>query len=222
MPTDQSTSANGLRSQHEHLDDIRWHVPSSMTASEVQSKCGDQTQLSCDNKATYAGDTTNVNSGLGGDLFSNLIGSGSRAGRAGIVDQCSKLDLQSMYSSSTTLISKVVMIPVPITIAVPIQDLINQRCKQNIACFANSHSDAVSSSLSLSSHVNAKIPSRATTLLALACLALPLAPSCKRVFHTVVVVGGLVLDFEVRGVLSYYAPPFFLPSLCFCEISLLS
>ncbi|KAJ5906965.1 Hydrophobin [Penicillium subrubescens] len=123
LPADQSTSANGLRSQHE--DGIRWHVPGSMTVKEAQSKCGDQAQLSCCNKATYAGDTTDVNSSLGSGLLSNLIGSGSGADGVGIFDQCSKLDAQ-----------------VPIAIAVSLQDLINQRCKQNIACCANSPSDA--------------------------------------------------------------------------------
>ncbi|KAJ5381747.1 Hydrophobin [Penicillium cataractarum] len=125
LPADQSTSANGLRSQHEHLDGIRWHVPSGMTVQEAQSKCGDQAQLSCCNKATYAGDTTDVNSSLGSGLLSNLIGSGSGAEGAGIFDQCSKLDAA-----------------VPIAIGVSVQDLLNQKCKQNIACCANSPSDA--------------------------------------------------------------------------------
>lgn len=97
LPADQSTSTNGLRSQHEHQDGIRWHVPNGMTVKEAQSKCGDQAQLSCCNKATYAGDTTDVNSGLGGGLLSNLIGSGSGADGVGIFDQCSKLDLQGMF-----------------------------------------------------------------------------------------------------------------------------
>ncbi|KAJ5495062.1 Hydrophobin [Penicillium diatomitis] len=123
LPADQSTSANGLRAQND--SDVRWHVPSSMTVQEAQAKCGDQAQLSCCNKATYAGDTTDVNSGIGGGLLSNLIGSGSGAEGAGLFEQCSKLDAQ-----------------IPILIAVPIQDLINQKCKQNIACCANSPGNA--------------------------------------------------------------------------------
>ncbi|OQE14895.1 hypothetical protein PENSTE_c032G02028 [Penicillium steckii] len=104
---------------------VRFPVPGGMTVKEAQSKCGDQAQLSCCNKATYAGDTTDVNSGLGGGLLSNLIGTGSGAEGAGIFDQCSKLDVQ-----------------IPILIAVPVQDLINQRCKQNVACCASSPSTA--------------------------------------------------------------------------------
>lgn len=86
---------SGLESQ----GDVRWKVPKGMTVKEAQSKCGDQAQLSCCNKAVYAGDTTDVNSGIGGGLLSNLIGTGSGASGAGIFDQCSKLDVQSEYPS---------------------------------------------------------------------------------------------------------------------------
>ena len=79
-----------------------------MTVSQAQAKCGDQAQLSCCNKALYAGDGSG---GTGIELF----------------DQCSKLDIQ-----------------IPILIAIPIQDLVNQKCKQNIACCQTSPSDAVS------------------------------------------------------------------------------
>ncbi|KAJ5461773.1 Hydrophobin [Penicillium daleae] len=96
-----------------------------MTVKEAQSECGDQAQLFCCNKAAYAGDTTDVNSGLGGGLLSNLIGSDSVADGTGIFDQCSKLDAQ-----------------LHVVAVAPLQDLINQRCKQNIACRANSPSDA--------------------------------------------------------------------------------
>ncbi|KAJ5573594.1 Hydrophobin [Penicillium hispanicum] len=110
--------------QAQGADHVKWHVPDNLTVKEGQSKCGDQAQLSCCNKATYAGDTTDVNSGIAGGLLSNLIGTGSGAAGAGIFDQCSKLDAQ-----------------VPI-IGIPVQDLLNQKCKQNIACCANSPSTA--------------------------------------------------------------------------------
>ncbi|KAJ5146236.1 uncharacterized protein N7515_000800 [Penicillium bovifimosum] len=127
MPTEHSA----LESQHEAP---RFKVPDSMTVEQAQAKCGDQAQLSCCNKAVYAGDTTDVNSGALGGLLSNLIGSGSGADGLGLFDQCSKLDVQ-----------------IPILIAVPVQDILNQRCKQNIACCANSpgsaNSDGVGASL---------------------------------------------------------------------------
>ena len=86
--------------------EIRWPTPKGMTVKEAQSKCGDQAQLSCCNKATYAGDTTDVNSGLGGGLLSNLIGTGSGADGAGIFDQCSKLDAQSTFFLLTMIIAR--------------------------------------------------------------------------------------------------------------------
>ncbi|KAJ5182665.1 fungal hydrophobin [Penicillium capsulatum] len=120
LPTE---GVNNAMQGHEH-GHVKWPIPDSMTVKEGQSKCGDQAQLSCCNKATYAGDTTDVNSGLGGGLLSNLIGTGSGAQGAGIFDQCSKLDAQ-----------------IPI-IAIALQDALNQKCKQNIACCANSPSTA--------------------------------------------------------------------------------
>jgi hypothetical protein len=107
--------------------DVRFAVPDNMTVKQAQAKCGDQAQLSCCNKAVYAGDTTDINSGMLGGALSNLIGSGSGASGLGLFDQCSKLDIQ-----------------IPILINVPIQDLVNQKCKQNIACCQNSPSSAVS------------------------------------------------------------------------------
>ncbi|CDM29417.1 fungal hydrophobin [Penicillium roqueforti] len=114
---------NGL--QHQNGGAPRFPVPDSLTVQQAQSKCGDQAQLSCCNKATYAGDTTDINSGILAGTLSNLIGSGSGASGLGVFDQCSKLDLQ-----------------VPVLIGVGVQDLLNQQCKQNIACCANSPSTA--------------------------------------------------------------------------------
>ncbi|KAJ5685758.1 hypothetical protein N7455_010550 [Penicillium solitum] len=112
--------------------DVRFSVPDNMTVKQAQAKCGDQAQLSCCNKAVYAGDTTDINSGILGGTLSNLIGSGSGASGLGLFDQCSKLDLQ-----------------IPVLIGVPIQDLINQKCKQNIACCQNSPSSANSDLIGL-------------------------------------------------------------------------
>jgi hypothetical protein len=90
MPTENMS--NGLSGHHEKP---RFSVPADMTVKQAQAKCGDQAQLSCCNKATYAGDTTDVNSGILGGTLSNLIGAGSGADGVGIFDQCSKLDVQS-------------------------------------------------------------------------------------------------------------------------------
>ncbi|KAJ5534370.1 hypothetical protein N7527_000624 [Penicillium freii] len=113
--------ANGVQNQN---GAPRFPVPDNLTVDQAQAKCGDQAQLSCCNKATYAGDTTDINSGILSGALSNLIGAGSGASGLGLFDQCSKLDAQ-----------------VPI-IGIPIQDALNQKCKQNIACCENSPSTA--------------------------------------------------------------------------------
>ncbi|KAJ6110718.1 hypothetical protein N7486_002953 [Penicillium sp. IBT 16267x] len=123
-------NANGVNDKGN--TQVRFPVPDNMTVKQAQAKCGDQAQLSCCNKATYAGDTTDINSGILGGTLGNLIGGGSGSDGLGLFDQCSKLDLQ-----------------IPILIAVPIQDLVNQKCKQNIACCQNSPSGADSDLIGL-------------------------------------------------------------------------
>jgi len=103
----------GLQNQ-EGGHHVRFPVPGGMTVKEAQSKCGDQAQLSCCNRATYARDTTDINSGIGGGLLSNLIGTGSGAEGAGIFDQCSKLDVQSRnYPSLSILAWKLIKLQSP-------------------------------------------------------------------------------------------------------------
>ncbi|OJJ41748.1 hypothetical protein ASPWEDRAFT_35354 [Aspergillus wentii DTO 134E9] len=104
--------------------DVKFPVPDDITVKQAQAKCGDQAELSCCNKATYAGDTTTIDDGLLAGALSNLIGAGSGAEGLGLFDQCSKLPLQ-----------------IPI-LAIGLNDLINQQCKQNIACCQNSPSSA--------------------------------------------------------------------------------
>ncbi|KAL4911350.1 hypothetical protein BDW74DRAFT_164873 [Aspergillus multicolor] len=100
--------------------DVRFPVPDGMTVKQASDKCGDQAQLSCCNKATYAGDTTNVNDGLLAGLLSNLLGAGSGAEGLGLFEECSKVD-------------------VPI---IAVNDILNKKCEQNIACCQDTDSDA--------------------------------------------------------------------------------
>nr|6GCJ_A Chain A, Hydrophobin [Aspergillus fumigatus A1163] len=110
---------------------VRFPVPDDITVKQATEKCGDQAQLSCCNKATYAGDVTDIDEGILAGTLKNLIGGGSGTEGLGLFNQCSKLDLQ-----------------IPI-IGIPIQDLVNQKCKQNIACCQNSPSDASGSLIGL-------------------------------------------------------------------------
>ncbi|KAJ9257990.1 fungal hydrophobin [Paecilomyces variotii] len=113
LPQDATNSGNN----------IRFPVKKDVTVQQAQTKCGDQATLSCCNKATYSGDTTNADSGILGGALSGLISGGSGAG-LGLFDQCSKLPLDINV------------------IGVGLNELVNQQCKQNIACCQNSPSDA--------------------------------------------------------------------------------
>lgn len=73
---------------------VRFPVPDDMTIKQATEKCGDQAQLSCCNKATYAGDVTDIDQGILAGTLKNLIGGGSGSEGLGLFDQCSKLDLQ--------------------------------------------------------------------------------------------------------------------------------
>lgn len=110
---------------------VRFPVPDDITVKQATEKCGDQAQLSCCNKATYAGDVTDIDEGILAGTLKNLIGGGAGTEGLGLFNQCSKLDLQ-----------------IPI-IGIPIQNLVNQKCKQNIACCQNSPSDASGSLIGL-------------------------------------------------------------------------
>ncbi|RAL09780.1 hydrophobin family protein, partial [Aspergillus homomorphus CBS 101889] len=110
----------------------RFPVPDSYTVKQGSDKCGDQAQLSCCNKATYAGDTTTIDSGALAGLLSNIAGSGSGSQGIGLFDQCSKLDLS-----------------IPI-IGINAQDILNQQCKQNIACCQDSGASASNDLLGVS------------------------------------------------------------------------
>jgi hypothetical protein len=141
----------------------RFKVPNGMTVKEAQAKCGDQAQLSCCNKATYAGDTTDVNSGILGGTLSNLIGAGSGADGAGIFDQCSKLDVQSKTPKP-----RISIVSILTSTQSPSSSLSPSRI---------SSTSAASRTLPAAPTL---LPPPAPTWSAPVFLALPLAPSCKQ------------------------------------------
>jgi hypothetical protein len=110
LPPSAGGFGNGNGLANKGNTDVKFPVPDSMTVKQAQAKCGDQAQLSCCNKATYAGDTTDVNSGMLAGVLGNLVGAGSGADGLGLFDQCSKLDLQSkLYSISRYLESMLII-----------------------------------------------------------------------------------------------------------------
>ena len=145
---------------HEHP---RFKVPDGMTVKEAQAKCGDQAQLSCCNKATYAGDTTDVNSGILGGTLSNFIGPAPVLKVLVSSDQCSKLDVQSKLFS---MLNSVISI---------LTD--SQSPSSSLSPSRISSTSAASRTLPAAPTL---LPAPATTLSVPVFLALPLAPSCKQ------------------------------------------
>ncbi|OOF94799.1 hypothetical protein ASPCADRAFT_208459 [Aspergillus carbonarius ITEM 5010] len=125
-PSSGSGNGNGIANGNGNKgnSDVRFPVPDDITVEQAEAKCGDQAQLSCCNKATYAGDTTDVDSGILAGTLGNLLGSGSGSEGLGLFQECSKLPIE-----------------VPI-IGIAVQDIVNQQCKQNIACCQSSPSSA--------------------------------------------------------------------------------
>lgn len=95
---DSQLAGNGVGNKGN--SNVKFPVPDNVTVKQASDKCGDQAQLSCCNKATYAGDTTDVEEGLLAGALSGLIGAGSGAEGIGLFDQCSKLDIPSQFQYS--------------------------------------------------------------------------------------------------------------------------
>ncbi|PLB37909.1 uncharacterized protein BDW47DRAFT_125896 [Aspergillus candidus] len=92
-----------------------------MTVEQARQRCGDKARLSCCNDATYTGDDTKVNSGV----VSDVLGAGAGSQGVGLFSGCSKLDLS-----------------LNILLLLGVQDLLNQECKQNVACCQKSGGSA--------------------------------------------------------------------------------
>ncbi|KAA8648071.1 hydrophobin family protein [Aspergillus tanneri] len=111
---------------HHQDPSVKFPAPEGMTIKEGVDKCGTQAQLSCCNKATVAGDTSHS-----GGVLSDLLGAGSGSEGASLFSQCSKL-------------------PININIiAISLQDLLKQQCKQNVVCCQTTGSSAENSGVGL-------------------------------------------------------------------------
>lgn len=66
-------------------------IPAGTTTASAIASCGDNTQLSCCNKADTSGSSANVASGILSGLLPNLVGGGQDG--LGLFDQCSKISV---------------------------------------------------------------------------------------------------------------------------------
>ncbi|KAL4805952.1 hydrophobin [Aspergillus unguis] len=94
---------------------VKYPVPNSMTVKQASDKCGDKAQVSCCNKATYSGDLTKAQSGILAGALNDILGGSGASEGAGLFDQCA---------------------------GISVVGLLNDQCKQNVACCQNSPSSA--------------------------------------------------------------------------------
>ncbi|GES64173.1 conidial hydrophobin Hyp1/RodA [Aspergillus terreus] len=118
-------AGNGIGNQGN--SQTRFRAPEDMTVQQASKKCGDNMQLSCCNKETAAGDTTDIPDGPLADALKGVLGgAGSGSEGLGLLEQCGKLDI------------------IPI-----ISDLINKHCDAKAACCQDSGSSADNSLIGL-------------------------------------------------------------------------
>ncbi|KAJ5948391.1 conidial hydrophobin Hyp1/RodA [Penicillium verhagenii] len=102
-------------------------VSNGMTVEQAQAKCGNNSTVSCCKKTTYTKDITTSNNGPLAGVLQSALGGGPGGDGLGLFGQCNDLSLN---------------IPVLNVVGGGVDQLINQKCKQNIACCQNTESNA--------------------------------------------------------------------------------
>ncbi|KAI9041830.1 uncharacterized protein KD926_006375 [Aspergillus affinis] len=104
---------------------VKFPVDHETTLSQAQAKCGYDAKVSCCNKATYTHDITTANTGPLAGVIQTALGGGPGGDGLGLFGQCNDLSLN---------------VPVLNVVGGGVDQLVNQKCKQNIACCQNSGS----------------------------------------------------------------------------------
>ncbi|KAJ5676466.1 conidial hydrophobin Hyp1/RodA [Penicillium maclennaniae] len=107
--------------------DVKFPVGNKMTMDQAQAKCGNDAKVSCCNKATYTHDITTVNHGVLASVLQNAIGGGPGGDGLGLFGQCNDISAN---------------VPVLNVVGGGLDQLVEQKCKQNIACCQNTKSEA--------------------------------------------------------------------------------
>ncbi|KAJ5167553.1 conidial hydrophobin Hyp1/RodA [Penicillium canariense] len=117
-------SGDGVASQG---DNIKFPVKQGTTFEQANAKCGNDAKVSCCNKATYTHDIVTENSGPLAGVLQTALGGGPGGDGLGLFGQCNDLNLN---------------VPVVNLVPTNLQGLVEQKCKQNIACCQNNHAEA--------------------------------------------------------------------------------
>lgn len=130
-------------------------IPHDMTIEQAGDTCGKDMELNCCNEIDQSGDSVNEAEGiLAGVLQGGLLQNGD----VGLFKGCSKLDIPSklIFSLSLSLSPRLVSICIAffsfqttnhcllLPSVIGITDLLNSKCKQNVACCQHSGTAQVS------------------------------------------------------------------------------
>ncbi|KAJ5197046.1 conidial hydrophobin Hyp1/RodA [Penicillium cf. viridicatum] len=100
-------------------DGVRFPVDHNTTIQQAQAKCGNDANVSCCNKATYTHDITSANTGPLPGVVQTALGGGPGSDGLGLFRQCNDVSTQ---------------VPVLNIVGGSIDQPVEQKCKQNIAC----------------------------------------------------------------------------------------
>ncbi|OQE14734.1 hypothetical protein PENSTE_c033G10216 [Penicillium steckii] len=106
---------------------IKFPVKKDTTVEQAQAKCGNDAKVSCCNKSTYTHDITTANTGPLAGVLQTALGGGPGGDGLGLFGQCNDISAN---------------VPVLNVVGGGIDQLVEQKCKQNIACCQNNDSEA--------------------------------------------------------------------------------
>ncbi|KAJ5578795.1 conidial hydrophobin Hyp1/RodA [Penicillium hispanicum] len=106
---------------------VKFPVQKGTTLQQAQAKCGNDAKVNCCNKATYTHDVTTTDKGLLAGVLQNALGGGPGGDGLGLFGQCNDISAN---------------VPVLNVVGGGIDQLVEQKCKQNIACCQNDGAQA--------------------------------------------------------------------------------
>ncbi|KAL1974755.1 hypothetical protein VTN31DRAFT_4959 [Thermomyces dupontii] len=109
------------KTAHKPHQEPFWPVQQDVTVEQAKAICGEGNQVACCNEVSYAGDTTEIATGPLAGTLKDLLGGKNGAKGLGLFDKCSRLNVDLLLGLSS---------------------LINQECKQHIACCQGNEADS--------------------------------------------------------------------------------
>ncbi|KAJ5160995.1 conidial hydrophobin Hyp1/RodA [Penicillium capsulatum] len=122
-----AATAMALPSPGQGSGNVQFPVGDKTDLKQAQNKCGNDAKVSCCNKATYTRDIKTANNGPLAGVLASALGGGPGGDGLGLFGQCNDLSLS---------------VPVLDVVGGQVDQVLNSKCKQNIACCQDTKSDA--------------------------------------------------------------------------------